>query len=481
MTSFDPTPRTTPTTGSEPLWRMGASQIAALVSSGEVSAEEVATAALSRLETVNPQINAVIEYRPDSVIDTARQVDRDRAEGRAPGPLAGVPVTIKCNMDQAGYATTNGLVAQKNLVAETNSPIVDSLLAAGAVPVGRTNTPAFSYRWFCSNLLHGRTVNPRRKGLTPGGSSGGAASSIAAGIGSIAHGTDIAGSIRYPAYACGVHGLRPSLGRIAVRNATGPDRGIGPQLMAVSGPLARRVGDLRLGLEAMMRPDPRDPWHVPVPFHGPELPRRAAMCIRPDGLDTAPEIETALRAAAARLVDAGWIVDEVENLPPINAAADVQVTLWMGDDYEGQVAAAKAEGDPGAIAALEGQRAVVERLGMDSIPKALVTRMSIVRAWREFTAQRYPLVLLPVCGDLPFEDDLDLKSPEDYDHVWRAQAPMIGLPVSGLPAVSVATEILPDGTPVGVQLVAGAFREDICLAAAEAIEARLSPLPHAEL
>jgi len=136
------------------------------------------------------------------------------ARGEALGPLAGVPVTVKVNVDQAGFATTNGLKIQRNLIAAEDNPVVANLKKAGAVIIGRPNTQAFSLRWFTRNGLHGHTKNPHDPTLTPGGSSGGAAAAVAAGIGAIAHGTDIGGSIRYPAYACGVHGLRPTLGRV---------------------------------------------------------------------------------------------------------------------------------------------------------------------------------------------------------------------------------------------------------------------------
>ncbi|KAG0772427.1 hypothetical protein G6F22_015747 [Rhizopus arrhizus] len=183
---------------------------------------------------------------------------------------------------QAGYATTNGVTLQKDLIAAENSPVVDNLRRAGAVILGRTNTPAFSLRWFTSNAVHGETRNPRNAALTPGGSSGGAASAVAAGIGHLAHGTDIAGSIRYPAYACGVHGLRPSLGRVPAYNAALPERSIGGQLTAVSGPLGRTIADVRLGLAALSAADPRDPWWVPAPLVGPDVPRRAALCAQAD-------------------------------------------------------------------------------------------------------------------------------------------------------------------------------------------------------
>src|SRR5918993_1256515 len=238
-------------------------------------------------------------------------VDAALARGEDPGPMAGVPVTIKVNADQKGWATTNGLRTQRDLVAEHDNPVVSNLRRAGAVVLGRTNTPAFSLRWFTRNSLHGHTRNPRDASITPGGSSGGAAAAVAAGIGAVAHGTDIAGSIRYPAYACGVHGLRPTPGRVAAFNASGPERAIGAQLMAVSGPIARTVADLRLALDAMSRPDPRDPWWTPAPLQGPPAAKRAALCVAPDGMAGQPPVAAALRDAARRLRAAGWSVEEV--------------------------------------------------------------------------------------------------------------------------------------------------------------------------
>lgn len=457
---------------SNELWALPAARLAELVRRRQLSAREVAQAALTRLEAVNPALNAVIECRPQEVLARAAQIDAALARGDALLPLAGVPVTIKVNIDQASYATTNGLRSQAQLIASANSPVVDNFERAGALVLGRTNTPAFSYRWFTSNLLHGSTRNPHDARLTPGGSSGGAASGVAAGVGALAHGTDIAGSIRYPAYACGVHGLRPSFGRVPAFNATaGKDRTIGGQLMAVSGPIARRVDDLRLALAAMSNGDPRDPWWVPAPLEGPEVERRVALCLRPDGLETCTEVCAALARAADALRDAGWIVEEVDALPPLAQAVAIQIMLWMGDGYEQLVEAARQEGDAGAIAALAGQKQIASGLGLAAFSDALSRRLTIARQWQLFL-QRYPVVLLPTSAELPFANDLDLQDADSYQRVWRAQLPMIALPVTGLPALSLCTGLTPAG-PVGVQLVAGRFREDLCLAAGQAIEDRV--------
>jgi amidase len=450
------------------LWRLSAAELATRIQTKEVSAREAAQAALDRLAAVNPVINAVVDFRPEEVLAQADLVDAAIARHESPGILAGVPVTVKVNVDQAGHATTNGVTLQRNLIAQSNSPVVDNLRKAGAIILGRTNTPAFSYRWFTSNLLHGSTRNPRNPALTPGGSSGGAAAAVAAGIGHLGHGTDIAGSIRYPAYACGVHGLRPTLGRIPAYNASLPERGIGPQLTAVSGPIARTIRDVRLGLAAMSAQDARDPWWVPAPLEGPAAPRTAALCVRPDGLHTSVEVEAALKDAAQRMRDDGWRVDEIDNTPPMKEAADLQIGLWLSDGYAAMEAAAIRENDPGALTALAGHRGRAMALDLPAFSQTLTRRATLLRLWQQFLAD-YTVLLLPVSAELPFPDGLDLQGDAAYARVWSAQMTQIGLPFLGLPGLTVATG-LHGRTPVGVQVVAGRYREDLCLLAGESIE-----------
>jgi amidase len=455
------------------IWRLPAQELAGLIKAKKVSAKEAATSALARLDAVNPAINAVVDHRPDDVLSQAAAVDAAIARGDDVGVLAGVPVTIKANIDQAGFANTNGLKMQADVIAKDNSPVVDNLRKAGAVILGRTNCPAFSYRWFTTNLIHGNTKNPRDPSITPGGSSGGAGAAVAAGIGHIAHGTDIAGSIRYPAYANGVHGLRTTVGRIAAFNAALPERTIGPQISAVSGPLARTIGDLRISLAAMSMPDMRDPWWVPAPLEGPPMPKRAALCVNPEGLDPVPEVKAAVVDAAKRLERAGWIVEEVTSLPPLKEAAEHQTKLWLGDNYEGQLAAAEREGDPGALACLRGNKSKVFPFDPLTLSKILTRRATLVREWSLFL-EKYPVLLMPVSGELPFLDQLDTKDDASFARVWRAQLPQIAIPFMGLPGLTVSTGLV-GRVPVGVHVVAGRYREDLCLLAGEAIEAGGTP------
>lgn len=452
------------------LWSMSATDLAMQIRTKTVTATDVTRAHLDRMEAVNPKLNAVVQATPDEALDTARQIDADIAAGRAVGPMAGVPVTIKVNVDQAGQATTNGLRLQADLIAHTDSPVVSNLRQAGAVIVGRTNTPAFSLRWFTKNSLHGQTLNPRDAGLTPGGSSGGAGAAVASGICAVGHGTDIAGSVRYPAYACGLHGLRPTLGRIPAWNASAPDRLIGAQLMAVSGPLCRSMADVELSLRAMMARDVRDPWWVPVPLDQGGFEKRAALCVAPDGMAVEPAVEAALHRAADALRARGWQVDEAP-CPPMQPAAEINEQLWMAETYLSARDAMAAENDPDAQFVYAQMTRRMTTPDLASLAGALQARVSEIRRWQAFFAD-FPVLLCPVSGMAPFEQQLDVRSEADFVRVFDAQLTQRAVPALGIPGLSVATSGA-HASPMGVQLLADRYREDILLAAGRAIEAEL--------
>ena len=451
------------------LWKKSAVELAELVRKRQVTAVEVTESVLDRLNTVNPKLNAVVQELPEEALSEAKKVDEKIKIGDYVGPLAGVPVTIKVNTDQVGYASTNGLQIQKDLIANEDNPVVTNFRKADAIIVGRTNTPAFSLRWFTRNSLHGETLNPHDVNITPGGSSGGASSSLAVGIGAIAHGSDIGGSIRYPAYACGLQGLRPTLGRIAAVNFTAQDRGIGPQLMAVSGPLARSIDDLSLALSVMSMQDHRDPWWTPAPIEISNHPKRVALCVNPDGLKTVPEVEKSLRESAAKLQEAGWQVEE-QDIPPLREPAKHQLTLWLSEARKIGTDIFEKEGDPDASFVFQVMETVCPVPDINGLLDALQRRMPLLREWNLFF-EKYPVLLCPISAELPFKNHIDVTSKENMLNCLEAQLTQVGFPFLGLPGLSVATGKV--GTsPVGVQLVAGRYQESILLAAGKEIESR---------
>ena len=454
------------------LWRWNAFEIARGVCTRQISSREAVSACLERIEQVNSRINAIVEVRPEEALRAADAADAAVAEGLQLGPLHGVPVTIKVNIDQEGYATTNGVIAFRDKIASEDSPPVANWRKAGAVFIGRTNTPAFSHRWFTDNDLHGRTLNPRNPGLTPGGSSGGAAAAVASGMGPLAHGNDYGGSIRYPAYACGVVGLRPSLGRVPAFNPTHVgERPITAQLMAVQGPLARTARDVRLGLAAMAQKDSRDPWWVPAPLESPQPshPSRVAVSVDPFGRGVDPAVACAINDAAKSLSDAGYAVEEVA-LPHMNEAAELWRLLVLNDSRRALLPSALEFGDEACRTTLLAMLEHAPEPTFGSYTEGLDRRATVLREWLRFL-DRYSVALLPVSLERPFPQGLDLKGKEAMARIMSAQDPLFVFNLLGLPSISVPISIA-DDIPIGVQLVASRFREDLCLAAAETIEAQ---------
>lgn len=460
----------------EQLWAWTAADVASAIRRREISAREAVASALERIEALNPRLNALVLVLRDEAMAAAEQADRAVAAGEATGTLHGVPVTTKVNVDQAGLPTTNGIVGLRDLVATEDSPPVAALKAAGAIVVGRSNTPAFSLRWFTDNDLHGRTLNPWNEHVTPGGSSGGAGGAVATGMGAIGHGNDFGGSVRYPAYCNGVVGLRPSSGRIAAFNATArEERGIAAQLMSVQGPLTRTVADARLALAAMARPDARDPLQVPAPLEGPPAPRRVALFSNAPGFQPEPGVARALEDAARALRDAGYTVEEAAP-PHFEEAADMWRTLVLDDMRRGVYPAIQKSGDEAVRTKYRHIFAGMGELDRDGYLDALARRMALARAWSLFL-ERFPVLLMPISWRQALPIGADTESKESVEAVLRAQSPMLATATLGLPGLSVPTGVV-GGVPTGVQLVATKFREDLCLLAGEAIErafGRLTP------
>jgi amidase len=454
------------------LWRWDAVELAGAIRSRKISSREAVQSVLERLDAVNPAINAVTVVLADQALAAADAADAQVKRGEAVGPLHGVPVTIKENIDQEGHATPNGVVAFKEVIAKADSPPVANWKRAGAVIIGRTNTPAFSLRWHTDNALRGRTFNPWAHERTPGGSSGGAAAALAIGIAPLAHGNDLGGSIRYPAYCCGVAGIRPTLGRVPAYNPTAAEeRPPGLQLMSVQGPLARHVRDVRLGLQAMATRDARDPWWVPAPLDGPapQRPIRVALSIDPSKQGVHPDVAAAVRAAGAALSEAGYAVEEVDP-PDVAGVTDTWAELIATEIRFAILPYILKHGDPDVIRCTELLLEPSVEPGLDRYLTLLAQRSTHLRNWMLFL-ERYPLVVGPVSTEPPFVVGFDVESAQRTREILCAQRLLVAVNLLGLPAVSVPTGLWA-GLPLGVQVIGTRYREDLCLDAAEVIEAQ---------
>ena len=291
------------------LWQLSACEMAEGIRRKRFSCEEVMSSVTARMSKHNPHLNAVVYDYSDEALVEAREADRKLAAGEEVGELHGVPVTIKSNVDVEGQPTPNGMPAFADLIAPKDSPVVSNLKKAGAIIIGRTNVPELSIRFTTDNPLHGRTLNPWNENASPGGSSGGASSAAAAGFGPIHHGNDIGGSLRCPAFNCGLATVKPTFGRVPAWQPSAPaERGMLAQLMSVQGAICREVRDVRLATRVMAQPDPRDPFWMPVPFDDwPDEPGaiRVGVTTESYGHPIHPEISASIERAAGYLADAG--------------------------------------------------------------------------------------------------------------------------------------------------------------------------------
>lgn len=460
-----------------PTWQLNANQISERTRMGSLSAVAAVTAAVDRMRAVNPDLNAVVADLGDQAIAQARAADAAVAAGATPGPLYGVAVTIKVNVDQAGQATTNGVVAFREVIAPADAPLVGHLQRAGAIVIGRSNTPEFSFRADTDNPLYGRTHNPWGRHVSAGGSSGGAGAAVMAGMGQLAHGNDIGGSLRFPAAANGAVTIKPGQGRVAVFNpSTVAERGMLAQAMSVQGLLARTAGDLALAMPALIAPDPRDPFHVPMPWRGTPLPGpiRVAVTRAVPGFDVHPEVNAAITRAADALSDAGYAVAEVA-VPDIEPCAMTgyrallgEVSHLMGPD----IAKYGSVTVQGVFAEYYWQFPPFDGL---ELLRAMADRTRYAREWSLFL-QDYPLVLTPFLPQPFFAPDRDTQGAAGViealgSALWSYSMNFMGLPAGNFPS-HVAD--LPRGAqPINVQLVGRRWREDMIVDAMIAAETRL--------
>ncbi len=462
------------------LWRLSATQTVARTHAGDITAEASIAAALDRMNAVNPKLNAVVDDLSTQARERARALDKARADGAEPGPLHGVPVTIKVNVDQKGYATTNGVVALKDMIAPADAPIVDNLQNAGAVIIGRTNTPEFSFRADTDNPLYGRTHNPWGDHVSAGGSTGGGGAAVMAGIGSLAHGNDIGGSLRFPAAANGAVTVKPGLGRVAAFNPSQQgERGILAQSMSVQGIIARSARDLHLSMPPVIAPDPRDPFHIPLPWRGPPLqgPVKVGFTKETYEFDLHPEVSLALDTARDALTDAGYIVEEIAP-PLLREAGMTGYRALMGEMQTLLGDVIRAQGSDTINAIFDEYFIQFPPFEGAELLQMMGQRTRYARAW-SMLLQDYPLVLTPFLPQPFFRPDRDKEGAEGVREVLGSALWSYSMNFMGLPAANVPARLadLPQGPqPINVQIVARRWREDLAVDACIVIEDRVGQM-----
>tara|TARA_R110002073_G_scaffold16703_8_gene63758 strand:+ start:122 stop:1516 length:1395 start_codon:yes stop_codon:yes gene_type:complete len=451
----------------EKLWQLGAIELARGISKRDYTATQVMTEHLDRIAEVNPALNAIVVVMAESALAAAGKVDAALAAGEQVGPLAGVPITIKENIDCVGTATTQGVPALAEAFPALNSPIVDRVLAAGAIPIGRTNLPEMGLRLHTDNALRGPTINPWNSERTTGGSSGGEAVALATGMSPIGLGNDIGGSLRNPANCCGVASIKPTQG-IVPHAVTIPseDEPISFQQMLSDGPMARRVADVRLGLNLLRGHHPRDPNSMSAELTKIDRPLKIAVMAEPPGGDTDARIADVTRHAASALESAGCIVTEA--LPP---SMEEMVELWtrlLDNDISLSLPLLGPLLSADAMKFLADFRNGRQNPTVEEYGTWLTTRMTISRQWAAFFGD-YDVLLSPTWTQLPFKVGWDIEQKgRAVETMQQARCIMPGNAL-GLPSACVPAGMV-DNMPVGVLLTGARFSDYLCLDAAALIE-----------
>jgi amidase len=458
----------------KPLWQFSASALARAIARRECSAREVIEAHLTRIEHVNPTVNAIVRVLHEDARAAADLADQAIGRGADVGPLHGVPFTIKDNIDVAGFPTTWGVPALSGAVVPKDAPVVERLRAAGAIPIGRTNLPDMGLRMVTESTLFGVTRNPWDPERTAGGSSGGEAAALATGMTPLGIGNDLGGSLRNPANACGVASIRPSAGRVPHAGLVpAEDQLLATRLMLVQGPMGRTVADVRLALRVMMGAHPRDPWSISAPFEGQHLPGRVRVAVlpAPPGGSCAPEISATVRRAADALANAGYEV--VEACPPRYEEVAAAWAAVLATDFGTVMDRLLPLMGPDARMVAQGFLGSAGRAdSVQDFSRKLVERDGIARAWSQFMA-KHPLVLTPTWTQLPFGHGFDAASEENSNVVLAVVRPVYPANLLGLPSACVPAALdVATGLPIGVLVTGQRFREDLCLQAAEHIEAQ---------
>ena len=451
-----------------------ASEISRRVRAGELSAAEVVDAHLERIAEVNPVVNAVVDVFNLSARATATEADRRRAIGAELGPLHGVPVTVKMNIDVEGEPTTWGVPALAGQIATLDAPMVERIRAAGGIIIGRTNLPDLALRVHTDSSMYGLTKNPWNPHRTCGGSSGGEAVALATGMSALGLGNDIGGSLRNPTTCCGTASIKPSRHRVPDAATTIPGVGsYGLDSLNVQGPMARTIADVRLGLSVVAGTHPRDPGTVPASagFGMPDRPLRVALLPDPPGGGTDDEVSAAVRASGRILENHGHRVEEV--VPPRYEDA---LAVWGGvltGSYAPNFDMLWGVLGDDARTFLTGTYEASKRFDLATFCALIEQQRAIADAWAGFF-ERYDVIVSPVWARLPFTVGTDLTDIPWVGETFRTVQPanLLGLPAA---VTSVGRAVTPDGEiPIGVQVIGPWLADERCLATAEILESEMA-------
>ena len=452
----------------QPLWTLSATDTAKLIRTGDTTCLAVMQAHLHRADQIQG-LNAITTRYDEQALQAAQAADAKLARGDTVGPLHGVPITIKENVDQKGHASSNGIRDFAELYAAEDAPLVNNLQTAGAIPMGRTNAPELSWRFHTDNELFGATINPWNAELSPGGSSGGAASSVAAGAGCIAHGNDLGGSIRGPAYCCGIVGLRPTTGRIPFYNSSAmSERPITVQLASSQGPIARNVADVKLGYEAMVGYHSLDTWSLPEFEIERPNPKRVALVKDPLNKGIDPAVDKALDEAAAALSKAGYEV-ELATPPSIMDVHNTYMGVMFTEMNLVKDTVVNKFGSGQLRRTLDHYLQVHAPLALPQYAQGLARRSHFHREWDQFQ-RTYPIILSPLLTTPPYVAGADIISLDLLKEVLDSACCLAAMNFLDLPSMSLPTQVRAKGVPIGVQLIGPRYGEQQVLAAAQAVE-----------
>jgi Asp-tRNA(Asn)/Glu-tRNA(Gln) amidotransferase A subunit family amidase len=460
-------------TGTEPNF-LPAVQMADLVRQKKISSVELVEAHLARIGRLNPKINAFVEIDAESALRQAKAADGATAHGNTTGPLHGVPLSIKSSIEVEGFRCEAGTKLRAGYRAKKDAPLVTRLREAGAIILGTTNTPELLMAWETDNLLYGRTNNPWDLSRTAGGSSGGEAAAIAAGCSAGGLGSDGGGSIRVPAHFCGICGLKPTPGRIP---ATGHyPQSAGPfALLGVVGPMARTVADLKLLFEVMQGPDVGDPSAAPVsvrwPGHDALRATRIGYFEKDGRTPVTPETSSAVRTAAEMLQRAGF---QVEPFCP-SGLEDTRQTWWdifgrVGGMLLGPMTNGR-EDDLSPILKefntwVASERPHTAQTLLETWLRRDLLRIQIFEQMNNFPVLLCPVASIPAYRHRERSWQIDGKTVKYLD-AWSycEWFNLLGMPGVVLPIAQSA-----EGLPIGVQIVARPWQEELVLEIARAIE-----------